>query len=120
MKRPLMLKLFRMAVRERGCCLRLLQRLGLRVNRVKMKKKGRRQGRRRGGCGAKGGNRFVLLGVNGKVGEMTYRLVDVNNRLIGPAYVDPRYRGTEDSIRMSAARIALRYPESIRIGSGLP
>ncbi|WP_341419945.1 GNAT family N-acetyltransferase [Paenibacillus filicis] len=41
----------------------------------------------------KQGNSFVLQDMNGKAGEITYRLVDVDTWVIDRTYVDPAYRG---------------------------
>jgi predicted GNAT family acetyltransferase len=41
----------------------------------------------------KQGNGFIVLGVSGQVGEITYKLVDVGTWVIDHTYLDPRYRG---------------------------
>ncbi|WP_159886103.1 GNAT family N-acetyltransferase [Paenibacillus puerhi] len=41
----------------------------------------------------KQGNSYVLQGINGKVGEVTYRLVDADTWVIDHTQVDPAYQG---------------------------
>ncbi|MVP01289.1 GNAT family N-acetyltransferase [Paenibacillus lutrae] len=41
----------------------------------------------------KQGNSYVLTGREGKVGEITYQMVDVGTWVIDHTYIDPRYRG---------------------------
>ncbi|QJD86491.1 GNAT family N-acetyltransferase [Cohnella herbarum] len=41
----------------------------------------------------KQGTSFVVLGVGGQVGEITYRLADVDTWVIDHTFLDPRYRG---------------------------
>ncbi|SDD49659.1 Predicted acetyltransferase, GNAT superfamily [Paenibacillus sp. UNCCL117] len=41
----------------------------------------------------KQGNSFVLQGLNGKAGEVTFQLVDVDTWIVDHTYVDPAYRG---------------------------
>jgi predicted GNAT family acetyltransferase len=41
----------------------------------------------------KQGNSFVLIGIGGTVGEITYKLVDVDTWVIEHTYLDPEYRG---------------------------
>jgi predicted GNAT family acetyltransferase len=41
----------------------------------------------------KQGNSFVLIGIGGTVGEITYKLVDVGTWVIDHTYLDPEYRG---------------------------
>ncbi|CAN7728749.1 GNAT family N-acetyltransferase [Paenibacillus sp. LjRoot56] len=43
----------------------------------------------------KQGNSFILSTLSGKVGEITYRLVDTDTWVIDHTYVDPRYRGRQ-------------------------
>ncbi|WP_338045977.1 GNAT family N-acetyltransferase [Paenibacillus sacheonensis] len=39
------------------------------------------------------GNGYILKGVGGQIGEITYRLVDVDTWILDHTYVDPQYRG---------------------------
>ncbi|NHN32480.1 GNAT family N-acetyltransferase [Paenibacillus agricola] len=41
----------------------------------------------------KQGNSFVLIGIGGTVGEITYKLADVDTWVIDHTYLDPEYRG---------------------------
>ncbi|MFC5652674.1 GNAT family N-acetyltransferase [Paenibacillus solisilvae] len=41
----------------------------------------------------KQGNSYILIGVGGTVGEITYKLVDVDTWVIDHTFLDPRYRG---------------------------
>jgi predicted GNAT family acetyltransferase len=43
----------------------------------------------------KQGNAYILSTLSGKVGEITYRLVDTGTWVIDHTYVDPRYRGRQ-------------------------
>ncbi|MBP1157641.1 MULTISPECIES: GNAT family N-acetyltransferase [unclassified Paenibacillus] len=39
------------------------------------------------------GTSYILRGINGTVGEITYQLVDVDTWIIDHTYIDSRYRG---------------------------
>ncbi|MBO7748002.1 N-acetyltransferase [Paenibacillus sp. MWE-103] len=41
----------------------------------------------------KHGNGYILKGVGGPIGEITYKLVDVDTWVLDHTYVDPKYRG---------------------------
>ncbi|QHW31817.1 N-acetyltransferase [Paenibacillus rhizovicinus] len=41
----------------------------------------------------KQGNGYILKGVGGSIGEITYKLVDTDTWMLDHTYVDPRYRG---------------------------
>ncbi|MFC4775775.1 GNAT family N-acetyltransferase [Paenibacillus sp. GCM10023252] len=41
----------------------------------------------------KQGNSYELIGIGGKIGEITYQMVDVDTWIIDHTFVDPRYRG---------------------------
>lgn len=41
----------------------------------------------------KHGNGYILKGVGGSIGEITYKLVDVDTWILDHTYVHPRYRG---------------------------
>jgi predicted GNAT family acetyltransferase len=43
----------------------------------------------------KQGNAYILSTLSGKVGEITYRLVNTGTWVIDHTYVDPRYRGRQ-------------------------
>lgn len=43
----------------------------------------------------KQGNAYILSTLSGKVGKITYRLVDTGTWVIDHTYVDPRYRGRQ-------------------------
>jgi predicted GNAT family acetyltransferase len=42
----------------------------------------------------KEGNSYILTTLNGKVGEITYRLVDVDTWIIDHTFLEPQYRGS--------------------------
>lgn len=48
----------------------------------------------------KEGNAYVVIGPNGQVGEITYRLADVNTWILDHTYLDPEYRGGNLAPRM--------------------
>lgn len=46
------------------------------------------------------GNSFELIGSKGKVGEITFLMVDTNTWMIDHTYVDPDYRGQKLAKRL--------------------